>query len=76
MRDDWEKSSRFKKTSLITYYWLVICLFLSPENTVGFRFGQYRDGTSSVGEPYDLAIIPESMKRVVKVKIRNTNTIN
>ena len=36
------------------------------ENTVGFRFGQYRDGTSSVGEPYDLAIIPESMKRVVK----------
>lgn len=36
------------------------------DNTVGFRFGQYRDGTSSVGEPYDLAIIPESMKNVVK----------
>jgi len=54
----------------------MIIFLLSPENTVGFRFGQYRDGTSSVGEPYDLAIIPESMKRVVKVKIINTNTIN
>ncbi|XP_061188438.1 tRNA (uracil-5-)-methyltransferase homolog A-like [Saccostrea echinata] len=36
------------------------------DNTVGFRFGQYKDGTSSVGEPYCLSNIPDAMKTVVK----------
>ncbi|CAG2184771.1 TRMT2A [Mytilus edulis] len=36
------------------------------EKTVGFRFGMYKDGTNSVGEPYDLLIIPDTMKKVVK----------
>ncbi|XP_048743188.1 tRNA (uracil-5-)-methyltransferase homolog A-like [Ostrea edulis] len=36
------------------------------DNTVGFRFGQYKDGTSSVGEPHCLSNIPDAMKTVVK----------
>lgn len=36
------------------------------DNTVGFRFGQYKDGTSSVGEPHCLSNIPDTMKTVVK----------
>ncbi|KAJ8311994.1 hypothetical protein KUTeg_009367 [Tegillarca granosa] len=36
------------------------------DNTVGFRYGQYRQGTSRVGEPDNVTIIPESMKNVVK----------
>ncbi|KAK3084246.1 hypothetical protein FSP39_010652 [Pinctada imbricata] len=36
------------------------------DNTVGFRYGQYRTGNSCVGEADHLTNIPESMKRVAK----------
>ncbi|XP_033748166.1 tRNA (uracil-5-)-methyltransferase homolog A-like [Pecten maximus] len=36
------------------------------DNTVGFRYGLYKQGSKSVGEPHDQIIMPDSMKRFVK----------
>ncbi|OWF44278.1 tRNA (uracil-5-)-methyltransferase homolog A-like [Mizuhopecten yessoensis] len=36
------------------------------DNTVGFRYGLYKQGSKSVGEPQDQVILPDSMKKFVK----------
>ncbi|XP_060070998.1 tRNA (uracil-5-)-methyltransferase homolog A-like [Ylistrum balloti] len=36
------------------------------DNTVGFRYGLYKQGNKSVGEPDDQIIMPDSMKKFVK----------
>jgi hypothetical protein len=37
------------------------------DKVIGFRFGQYRNGEMTVGEPNDVILVPEGVKAAVKV---------
>lgn len=48
------------------YTSLFFCVF-GLDKVIGFRFGQYRNGEMTVGEPNDVILVPEGVKAAVKV---------
>ena len=59
---------QLEKSTLSGAMALSVCCSIS-ESVVGFRYGQYVQGTVHVGSPEEICFLPESMKKVVKVSI-------